>query len=54
MRDGLFAAPKSPYTRALIDAIPLPRVDPGWLHRAAPAGGMPDGQVKILGFDRQQ
>jgi ABC-type oligopeptide transport system ATPase subunit len=30
-----FATPKSAYTRALIDAIPLPRVDPGWLHRTA-------------------
>jgi peptide/nickel transport system ATP-binding protein len=29
--EAVFAAPKSPYTRLLIDAIPLPVVDPGWL-----------------------
>ena len=29
----VFAAPKSNYTRALLAAIPLPRVDPGWLER---------------------
>ena len=43
MRDGrvveegycerVFAAPSDPYTRLLIDAIPLPAVDPGWLSR---------------------
>jgi ABC-type oligopeptide transport system ATPase subunit len=33
----LFAAPQHPYTRALIDAIPLPVIDPGWLHRATEA-----------------
>ena len=27
----LFAAPRRPYTKALIDAIPLPDFDPGWL-----------------------
>ena len=45
MRDGrvveegacerVFAAPASDYTRMLIDAIPLPEVDPGWLARGA-------------------
>ena len=28
----LFAAPRHPYTRVLLDAIPLPEPDPGWLH----------------------
>jgi peptide/nickel transport system ATP-binding protein len=27
----LFATPRHPYTRTLIDAIPLPDFDPGWL-----------------------
>ncbi|BBE74644.1 ATP-binding cassette domain-containing protein [Oharaeibacter diazotrophicus] len=31
--EELFAAPKAPYTRALIDAVPLPEIDPGWLDR---------------------
>ncbi len=45
MRDGrvveeglcerVFAAPHADYTRMLIDAIPLPAVDPGWLMRGA-------------------
>jgi ABC-type glutathione transport system ATPase component len=33
--DAVFAAPKSPYTRSLIDAIPLPVPDPGWLAASA-------------------
>ena len=32
---ALFAAPKAAYTRALIDASPLPVPDPDWLRRAA-------------------
>jgi peptide/nickel transport system ATP-binding protein len=32
--EALFRAPKHPYTRALLDAIPLPEPDPGWLDRA--------------------
>jgi ABC-type glutathione transport system ATPase component len=45
MRDGrvveegpcerVFTAPQAAYTRMLIDAIPLPSVDPGWLTRGA-------------------
>jgi ABC-type microcin C transport system duplicated ATPase subunit YejF len=35
--DQVFAAPTSAYTRLLIDAIPLPSVDPGWLDRDAAA-----------------
>jgi hypothetical protein len=31
----VFAAPQAAYTRMLIDAIPLPVLDPGWLTRAA-------------------
>jgi dipeptide transport system ATP-binding protein len=33
--EQVFAAPAAAYTRALIDAIPLPTVDPGWLTRGA-------------------
>ena len=32
----VFAAPKSRYTRALLDAIPLPEIDPAWLDRESP------------------
>lgn len=35
--DAVFASPRHEYTRALIDAIPSPRVDPGWLDRDAAA-----------------
>jgi ABC-type oligopeptide transport system ATPase subunit len=31
--EDVFANPKSAYTRALLDAIPLPEIDPGWLDR---------------------
>ena len=33
--ERVFAAPAADYTRMLIDAIPLPSVDPGWLTRGA-------------------
>jgi ABC-type oligopeptide transport system ATPase subunit len=33
--EQVFAAPATAYTRMLIDAIPLPAVDPGWLTRGA-------------------
>jgi ABC-type glutathione transport system ATPase component len=35
--ERVFTAPASDYTRMLIDAIPLPTVDPGWLTRGAAA-----------------
>ena len=34
--EQVFAAPAAAYTRMLIDAIPLPAVDPGWLTRGTP------------------
>ena len=33
--ERVFDAPRAAYTRMLIDAIPLPTVDPGWLTRDA-------------------
>ncbi len=32
---SIFAAPKHPYTRRLLNAIPLPDVDPDWVARSA-------------------
>jgi len=37
--ERVFAAPQAAYTRMLIDAIPLPTVDPGWLTRGASVDG---------------
>jgi ABC-type microcin C transport system duplicated ATPase subunit YejF len=45
--ESVFAAPKSAYTRALIDAIPLPQVDPGWLNRSLAADGTEDGSARL-------
>ena len=39
--DQVFAAPKHAYTRALLDAIPLPKIDPDWLGRTDVAEAMP-------------
>jgi ABC-type oligopeptide transport system ATPase subunit len=33
--EDVFAAPKSDYTRTLLDAIPLPEIDAGWLDRVS-------------------
>ncbi len=35
--ERVFAAPAAEYTRTLIDAIPLPTIDPGWLTRGPAA-----------------
>jgi ABC-type microcin C transport system duplicated ATPase subunit YejF len=35
--EQVFAAPKAAYTRTLLDAIPLPDIDPGWLDRSPEA-----------------
>ena len=35
------------YTRALLDAIPLPRIDPGWLRRNTAADGAENGSVRL-------
>ena len=34
---SVFARPQNPYTRELLNAIPLPEVDEGWLERVAAA-----------------
>jgi ABC-type glutathione transport system ATPase component len=31
--EQVFSAPRTAYTRALLDAIPLPEIDPDWLQR---------------------
>ena len=43
----LFAAPREPYTRALLDAVPLPIVDPGWIARAESERG--EKGMKVAG-----
>jgi peptide/nickel transport system ATP-binding protein len=37
--EALFAAPAHPYTRLLINAIPLPEIDKAWLDRDVTEGG---------------
>jgi ABC-type glutathione transport system ATPase component len=39
--ERVFTAPADVYTRMLIDAIPLPTVDPGWLTRGAAEASAP-------------
>ena len=45
--EDVFAAPKSRYTQLLIDAIPLPEIDPGWLDRDVAA------EADVLSPDRR-
>ena len=46
--ERIFRAPEHPYTRRLIDAIPLPEIDPGWLERTF------DEHAPIVPQPRQQ
>lgn len=39
--EDVFSAPQNEYTRALLDAIPLPRIDPNWLARSTAADSAP-------------
>lgn len=45
--ETVFASPKSDMTRALLDAIPLPRVNPGWLNRNLAADETENGSVRL-------
>jgi peptide/nickel transport system ATP-binding protein len=42
--ERLFSHPRHPYTRALLDAIPLPEPDPSWLDRAPRADDLEAGE----------
>ena len=45
----LFERPENAYTRALLDAIPLPDVDPHWLDVETPAQPRKENAMKIKG-----
>lgn len=49
--EEVFAAPKNAYTRLLLDAIPLPEIDPTWLgrERAEAAAATPDQSAAAAG-----
>jgi ABC-type oligopeptide transport system ATPase subunit len=51
--ERVFAAPHDAYTRMLIDAIPLPTVDPGWLTReeAAEVEGVSPVPSELATYD---
>lgn len=46
--DAVFTSPRSDYTRALIDAIPLPVRDPRWLERSTTPGDVPSGGLGAM------
>jgi ABC-type microcin C transport system duplicated ATPase subunit YejF len=45
--ETLFVSPRSDYTRALLDAIPLPRFDPGWLDGNLAADEIENGSARL-------
>jgi peptide/nickel transport system ATP-binding protein len=52
--ERVFAAPQAPYTRALLEAVPLPIVDGGWIERASsedvdPRGSGGGSVMKVAG-----
>ena len=42
---AVFARPQARYTRALLDAVPLPIVDPGWIERSSADETDPDSST---------
>ena len=51
---ALFNWPRHAYTRRLIDAIPLPVLDPGWLDREAYGTVKPQADVGAVAVDQSQ
>jgi peptide/nickel transport system ATP-binding protein len=47
---AVFAAPAAPYTRALLDAVPLPIVDPGWIERSSAEENEPEQERRGRGM----